>query len=57
MNERNVLENIIAQFNKESLVPSCSGEGCKVDMDGLPQERVVVNLETEFDSREKPEKR
>ena len=57
MNERNVLENIIAQFNTESLVTSCSGEGCKVDMDGLPQERVVVNLETEFDSLEKTEKR
>ena len=57
MNERNVLENIIAQFNTESLVTSCSGEGCKVDMDGLPQERVVVNLETEFDSLKKTEKR
>ena len=34
-----------------------AGEGCKVDMDGLPRERVVVNLETEFDSRKKTEKR
>lgn len=57
MNKRNVLEHISAQFNKKSLVTSCSGEGCKVDMDGLPQEQVVVNLETEFDSREKTEKR
>ena len=57
MNERNVLENIIAQFNKESLVTSCGGEGCKVDMDGLPRELVVVNLEREFDSRKKTEKR
>ena len=57
MNERNVLENIRAQFNTESLVSSCGGEGCKVDMDGLPQERVVVNLETEFDSLKKTEKR
>lgn len=57
MNERNVLENISAQFNTESLVPSCGGEGCKVDMNGLPQERVVVNLEREFDSLNKTEKR
>lgn len=57
MNERKVLEDISAQFNKESLVTSCGGEGCKVDMDGLPRELVVVNLETEFDSRKKTEKR
>ncbi|RKU33194.1 hypothetical protein C6495_09860 [Candidatus Poribacteria bacterium] len=57
MNERKALEDISAQFNKESLVTSCGGEGCKVDMDGLPRELVVVNLETEFDSRKKTEKR
>ena len=57
MNERKVLEDISAQFNKESLVTCCGGEGCKVDMDGLPRELVVVNLETEFDSRKKTEKR
>ena len=57
MNERKVLEDISAQFNKESLVTSCGGEGCKVDMDGLPRELVVVNLETEFDLRKKREKR
>ena len=57
MNERKVLEDISAQFNKQSLVTCCGGKGCKVDMDGLPRELVVVNLETEFDSRKKTEKR
>ena len=33
----------------ENLMDSCSGEGCRVDMTGIPPERVVIDVEREFD--------
>ncbi len=57
MNASRLLNEIRAQFHEESLVRSCSGEGCTVDMNGVPAKRVIVNLETEFDWRKKREKR
>ena len=57
VNESRVLSELRARFNESSLIDSCSGEGCNVDMTGIPPERVVVNLESEFDLRERTEKR
>ncbi|MDE0397639.1 MAG: hypothetical protein OXL96_07555 [Candidatus Poribacteria bacterium] len=57
MNESRVLGEFRVLFNESSLINSCSGEGCNVDMAEVPSERVVVNLEHEFDMRERTEKR
>ena len=38
--------------DEENLMDSCSGEGCRVDMTGIPPERVVIDVEREFDSRQ-----
>ena len=57
MDESRVFGELRERFNESSLIASCSGEGCNVDMTGIPPERVVVNLENEFDVREKAEKR
>lgn len=57
MNKSRVLSEFRARFDERSLIETCSGEGCNVDMTGIPPERVVVNLENEFDVREKTEKR
>lgn len=57
MNQSRVLSEFRARFNESSLIDSCSGEGCNVDMAEVPSERVVVNLEHEFDLRERTEKR
>ena len=52
-----ILNALRRRFNESSLTNSCSGEGCTVDMTGIPLERVIVNLEREFDLRERTEKR
>ena len=57
MNANRVLDHIRAQVDEESLSNSCSGEGCRVDMTGIPPERVVIDVEGEFDSRNMTEKR
>ncbi len=57
MNVNRVLDHIREQVNEESLIDSCSGEGCRVDMTGIPSERVVIDVEGEFDSRNITEKR
>ena len=57
VNESRVFSELRVCFNESSLIDSCSGEGCNVDMTGIPSERVVVNLEHEFDLREITEKR
>ena len=57
MNESRVLSEFRERFDESSLIETCSGEGCNVDMTGIPPERVVVNLENEFDARGKTEKR
>ena len=57
MNVNRVLDEIREQVGTESLINSCSGEGCRVDMIGIPSERVVIHVEREFDSRNMTEKR
>ena len=57
VNESRVFNELRVRFNESSLINSCSGEGCNVDMTGIPPERVVVNLENEFDLRQRTEKR
>ena len=57
MNVSRVLDHIRSQVDGESLIDSCSGEGCRVDMANLPSDRVVINIEREFESRNMTEKR
>ena len=57
MNVNRVLDHIQAQVDEESLIVSCSGEGCRVYMTGIPSDRVVIDVEGEFDSRNITEKR
>ena len=57
MNVNRVLDHIREQVDEENLIDSCSGERCRVDMTGIPSERVVIDVEGEFDSRNKTEKR
>ena len=57
MNVNRVLNKIRGQVDEESLIDSCSGEGCRVYMTGIPSERVVIDVEREFDSRNRTEKR
>lgn len=57
VNVNRVLDEIRAQVGTENLINSCSGEGCRVDMTDIPSERVVIDVEREFDSRKMTEKR
>ena len=57
VNERQVFSEIRRQINKNNLINSCSGEGCTVDMEGVPSERIIVHVENEFDFQEKREKK
>ena len=57
MNARKILEDIRERVHERSLVNSCSGEGCRVSMEDVPHNRVVVDLEHEFAVRQKREKR
>ena len=57
MNVNRVFDHIRGQVDEESLIDSCSGEGCRVDMTNIPSDRVVIHVEREFDSRNMPEKR
>ncbi|MYE88052.1 hypothetical protein F4X33_03550 [Candidatus Poribacteria bacterium] len=57
MNVNRVLNDIREQVSTENLIDSCSGEGCRVYMTGIPPDRVVIDVEREFDSRNITEKR
>lgn len=57
MNVNRVLDDIRGRVDEGSLIDSCSGEGCRVDTTGIPSERVVIDVEREFDSRNRTEKR
>ncbi len=57
MKVNRVLDEIREQVGRESLINSCSGEGCRVYMTGIPSERVVIDVEREFESRNITEKR
>ena len=38
-------------MSPDSLTDSCSGERCTVHLDDIPIERVIINVEKEFDAR------
>ena len=53
-----VLDDIRARVvDKASLINSCGGEGCQVDMTNIPSDRVVIHVEREFNSLKKAGKR
>ena len=51
------LTHIREQVSPSSLTKECGGERCKVYRADIPKERVVINVEKEFDSREESRKR
>ena len=57
MSESQVFGEIRRQINKDSLIDSCSGERCTVDMADIPSNRVVIHVEKEFDFQKRSEKR
>ena len=57
MNLSKRLTNIREQVSPNSLTNSCSGEGCKVYLTDIPKEKVVINVEKEFDARRDNRKR
>ena len=45
------------QVSQSSLTKSCGGEGCQVYLTDIPQERIVIDVEKEFDARQNTQKR
>ena len=45
------LTDIQKQASPDSLTKSCSGEGCRVYLTDIPRQKVVINVEKEFDAR------
>ena len=52
-----VLSEIREQVGRDNLINSCSGHGCRVDMTGVPHERIVVNVDTAFPANQSAGKR
>ncbi len=52
-----VLNEIQKRVGEESLISSCSGGGCRVDMTDIPRERVVVDVDMAFQVHQKTGKR
>ena len=52
-----VLSEIREQVGEDNLINSCSGRGCRVDMTGVPRERIVVNVDTAFPANQSAGKR
>ena len=57
MGLKDLLAEIGKQVNEECLSKSCSGDGCRVYLTGTPPDRVIVNLECEFERRKISTKR
>ena len=51
MGLKELLTEIRKQINQECLSNSCSGDGCRVYLTDVPSDRVIVDLECEFESR------
>ncbi len=51
MRLKEFLTEIEKQVNEECISKSCSGDGCRVYLTGTPSDRVIVNLEREFEQR------
>ena len=43
-----VLSKIREQIGEDNLINSCSGRGCRVDMTGVPRERVIIDVDAAF---------
>ena len=57
MNLSKKLTRIRGQVSPTSLTNACGGEGCQVYRTNIPPERVVINVEKEFDARGESKKR
>lgn len=51
------LTYIQEQVSPDSLTNSCSGEGCQVYLTDIPSQKVVIDVEKEFDARGESGKR
>ena len=45
---REVLGNIRRRVGEENLINSCSGRGCRVDMTGVPSDRIVIDVDKAY---------
>lgn len=52
-----VLSKIREQIGENNLIHSCSSRGCRVDMTGVPRERIVINVDTAFPATQSAGKR
>lgn len=57
MGLKELLVEIGKQVNEECISRSCSGDGCRVYLTDVPSDRVIVNLEREFERRKISTKR
>ena len=51
MGLKDILAEIGRQVHQECISKSCSGDGCRVYLTDTPSDRVIVNLECEFEQR------
>ena len=51
MGLKELLVEIEKQVNQECINTSCSGAGCRVYLTDVPSDRVIINLECEFERR------
>ena len=57
MGSKELLTEIGKQINNECFSSSCSGDGCRVYLTDVPSDRVIVDLECEFERRKISTKR
>ena len=57
MNLSKGLTHVQEQVSPDSLTNSCSGEGCQVYLTDMPKQKVVIDVEKEFDTRGESGKR
>ena len=57
MNLSEGLTHIQEQVSPDSLTKSCSGEGCQVYLTDIPRQKILINVEKEFDARRDNRKR
>ena len=57
MGLKELLEEIRKQMNQTCISRSCRGNGCRVYLTGVPSDRIIVNLECEFEQRKISTKR
>ena len=57
MGLKELLAEIKQQVTQECISGSCSGDGCRVYLTEVPSDRVIINLECEFERRKIDTKR